>query len=434
VHALRNIFAVRTADPRRRTGLASEMARFLPLPPRSLASGWLVGLEDLRLSDPAPAGSAEAGLFIAEGQDLVEGWLRDQGSRGDYRRVHELCAGAAKRIASVPGDFGFVLLSDDGVTVVRSVTGLVPWYVFHSPDLIIVSTRLAWFHRVFPELPADVLTLATLSDGMTFIDQRTPIGGVHLVAAGHVERASTVRSPRSEAYWTPPEAPRRRPAETVHQEHAAELRRLLISGLERDLDPAGANLLAVSGGVDSSALGALIAGPAGRTVDSTVSILPELGNPSRPSLAPYVDTMLELLRPAKHWPLDLDATAWVELLAAAPRLAYPVAHPLLAFLPKIKAERDINVYVGGEMAETNMTNGATGSGGSWLSSRVRTAHTRCFDASTVGSPRTGRCVASWVFGARYRSASELFTTWCSAPTRSSTPCLRNAYFVRRSEA
>ena len=65
------------------------------------------------------------------------------------------------------------------------------------------------------------------------------------------------------------------PSPSPSPEHPRELRRILIETLSRDLDPEGRNLLMLSGGVDSSALGALAVGTVGRRLSSW-SMIPAL--------------------------------------------------------------------------------------------------------------------------------------------------------------
>jgi asparagine synthetase B (glutamine-hydrolysing) len=324
-----------------------------------------VGVDVLPLSEPDPATATQAGLFFAEGRDRVDTWLRGRGRDRDYRQVISLVSESPERMKEIPGDFGFALLRADGATIVRSVAGLVPWYVHHSSELLAVSTHMVGFHRVLPGMAIDHLVAAASIDGGTCPDRRTMLAGVSSLPTGHVASIDRDGRQRLVEYWGPPPTPRQYPGRAKFRDHAQELRRLLIEALSRDLDPEGGNLLALSGGVDSSSLGALAVGAAERRV-TTLSVLPEIGSSALAAEAPYVDTMLELLRPERSWSLNLCSTSWVEVLDRAPRLGYPVAHPILAFLPTVLAEEEIHVYVGGEFADRLLV-GPTALIDDWLS-------------------------------------------------------------------
>ena len=101
-------------------------------------------------------------MFFAEGEDLVVP-NGEQGRSAALLRLCELTDNAPTRLAELPGDVGFLLLSRTHGSVVRSAAGLVPWYIHRTTEFVAVSTRLAHFSRLLPNPPGiDALVHASL--------------------------------------------------------------------------------------------------------------------------------------------------------------------------------------------------------------------------------------------------------------------------------
>lgn len=238
--------------------------------------------------------------------------------------------------------------------MVRSCGGLVPFYLKQTGARRAVGTRLGDFVRYLPEEPVlDPLvnaiwstTWAIFPDGRTFLD------GVTILGRGHFAHFKVDGQVVTNKYWDP--RPKRSPYPTPAQaqEHAERLRSLLIAKLERDLDPKGGNLLALSGGVDSSSLAALIRGVVGYNL-STWSMLPRR---ERPDLIAeemsYIEPLAQQYGFERRWTVNFHERKYLDWWREAPRIVFYVLHPALSSLPGILQETPVRVLVGGEFADT----------------------------------------------------------------------------------
>jgi asparagine synthetase B (glutamine-hydrolysing) len=180
-----------------------------------------------------------------------------------------------------------------------------------------------------------------------FIDGRTFVEGVSILPrASHVELAPG-REPRQATYWDP------RPAAgtVLHPDpdRPRELRSLLVSALERDLDPRGGNLITLSGGVDSCSLAALAGGTLALPVSSW-SLIPSF-DPERSRELSYMDPIVRAASIAPALRRESSAERYARWLEEAPGLPCQVAHPALCDLPKVAAEHDVRVLFGGDFAD-----------------------------------------------------------------------------------
>jgi asparagine synthetase B (glutamine-hydrolysing) len=259
-------------------------------------------------------------------------------------------------MARHPGDISAILITDSGVTVMRSPCGLVPWYIHRGDDgLIVLSTRFVWFQRHLPcRFSFDAFAHALATDGISCIDRRTPLCRVEAVPVGHIVRINSAGiNPEAEKlirYWCPEDLtpPRRQPDDGA--ERGALLRQILIDRLSADLNPNGSNLLGLSGGVDSSCLGALAVGPAQRTVDA-FTFLPREDHPAFEEVNRFVRSISDVIRPGRHWRFPMTEQNSLESPQRSPSVGMPVPHPALSHLPAMVAEGDVVVYTGGEAAD-----------------------------------------------------------------------------------
>jgi asparagine synthetase B (glutamine-hydrolysing) len=270
-------------------------------------------------------------------------------------RLVDACFENPPGLRSFPGDFGFVAMDANGeVRVVRSCAGLVPWLVQHDHAGTVVSTRNAWFARLLPEAPGqDLLAHLALTDGVTLVDRRTPWRGVTAVRCGHVlvcPRGGTAREVR---YWNPVDNVPLFPVGPRKVEQAArDLRAALIESLDHGLSSDDVNLLGLSGGVDSSCLGALITQEVKRPVmaftffdESSPDDLRSLANVRFAALA------AEFTKPTHTWTSIFGHSSLMHLVEGSLRLGVPIGHPTLLALPAMAAERRIETFVGGELAD-----------------------------------------------------------------------------------
>lgn len=327
---LANLLAVHDPDPagldeiRRDLQQGGEFACVWPPAP-----GWIAA------AAPLPGGAPDDDLVrrqqfaFAEGRDLlVENSGQDPADA--LRRVAELADLHPDRLASLPGDFGFIRFRERGAaTVVRSCGGLVPFYLWREGERCAIATRLGDLVRYLPvEFRLDPLVNAiwAASWGL-FPEGRTFLAGVTLLERGHFARLDGQM--RRQPYWQPRPQRLAHPTPAQAREHAERLRALLIAKLARDLDPAGGNLLTLSGGVDSSSLGALAAGVVGREVWSW-SLLP---SQERPDLVQHEMAFIEPLARrygfTRRWAVHLHERLVLELWREASPIVFHILHPAL---------------------------------------------------------------------------------------------------------
>jgi asparagine synthetase B (glutamine-hydrolysing) len=312
------------------------------------APGWLVAQSAMPDSDADGERVRSLGFAFAEGRDRLEG---GQGLDA-LNRVAELADRAPHRLAELPGDFAFVRFQPHGAALaVRSCGGLVPIYLLPRGDrAFAVGTLLNYFPRFLPErFFPDALVTASWAriPPPAFIDDRTFVDGVSILPRGSYAELVPGRTPRIGRYWDPRpddgEVPEPSP------EHPRELRRILIETLERDLDSNGRNLLMLSGGVDSSALGALIAGTLGRGLSSW-SMIPAV-EPGRSRELSYIEPLVSRfgIQPARKHELTEELhRRWI---STAPGLPFQILHPALCDLPNLCAEEEVRVIVSGMFAD-----------------------------------------------------------------------------------
>ena len=341
-----NLFAVADSDPGFLDQIeerVSESGEFecvwRPVP------GWLAARATLPGGEPDGAAVRSRGFVFVEGRDRL-GHGRDL----DWLdRVGELCDRAPHRLAELPGDFGFVRFRPDGTALaVRSCGGLVPLYLHRRDgEGVAIGTRLNYFPRLLATrfLPDPLVNASWDRTPLIFIDGRTFVDGISILPrASHTELAPG-QAPRTGGYWDPrPDAvPESSP------EHPRELRRILIETLSRDLDPEGHNMLMLSGGVDSSALGALAAGTLGRSLSSW-SLIPA-AEPARCRDLSYIDPLVSRygIEPARKRELNEENhRRWI---TTAPGLPFQILHPALCDLPRVCAEQEVRVLMAGTFAD-----------------------------------------------------------------------------------
>jgi asparagine synthetase B (glutamine-hydrolysing) len=346
---LANLFAVADGDERVLARLEERMdaseefgAVWRP------ASGWVAAAAPLPGSEPDPEAVVSGGFAFMEGRDRLE---RGNGS-GWLERLAELCDRSPERLGELPGDFAFVRFRPDGSALaVRSAGGRVPLYLQRRDGGgLALGTLLGYFPRLLPGgLRPDPLVNASWARALTstFIGGRTFVEGISILPRGSHTELSPARPPRTGVHWDPRppagEPPRPSP------EHARELRRVLLETLDRELDPGGSNLLLFSGGVDSSALAALIGGTLGRGLSSW-SMLPG-SEPGYSIELSYIDPLVEQygIQPTHHRQLTEETHR--EWIAAAPGLPFQVLHPGLCDLPSVCEGQEVRVLVSGMFAD-----------------------------------------------------------------------------------
>jgi len=293
---------------------------------------------------------------------VLEGWPDLVRWQGSAEAGHAALARAVdqRRWTDVPGDVGFLHVAVDGTAVAaRAPAGRIPLYVHGFADGVVLSTRLDRLLCLRPEWPwqIDGLVLHNWA-GWTGVSPRgrTTIRGVSLVPQGHtVHLAPGDRIPRvPQRFWDPrPDAiPRRSDA----GEYGERLRALVVRHLEDELDPGGANLLALSGGVDSSTLAVAAHVLVGRRYQA-VSNVPV--NPVDRSLEErYLGIVARLAPPVGHvryaWTPEED----LRVFSDGPPVGLPVIHPVLLKLGELQRRMPSVAYFGGEWGDASCGAGA----------------------------------------------------------------------------
>jgi asparagine synthetase B (glutamine-hydrolysing) len=311
------------------------------------APGWVAAQAPLPESEPDDEAVHSWGFAFVEGRDRVQ----EFGGSGWLDRLTELADGSTRPLARLPGDFGFLRFRPDGSGLaVRSCGGLVPLYLHRgSQGRLAVGTRLNYFPRFLPThfRPDPLINACWERSSLQFIDQRTFVEGVSILPrASHTDLRGD-REAQTQIYWDP------RPGEGEEPEpdpeHPRELRRLLIDALTRGLDPDGRNLLMLSGGVDSSSLGALVAGTLDQRLSSWSMIPP--ADPERTRELSYIEPLVSGfgIEPAHVYEFTEDRhLRWIE---AAPGLPFQVLHPALCDLQNICAQQEVRVLLSGTFAD-----------------------------------------------------------------------------------
>jgi asparagine synthetase B (glutamine-hydrolysing) len=344
---LANLFAVADSDPEVLAGVERRLEAdagfervWRPAP------GWVAASAPLPDSAPEPDAVGAAGFAFAEGRDRLErgddpGWLD---------RLAELCDRAPERLGELPGDFGFIRFRPDGTALaVRSAGGRVPLYLHRGEaGRVAIGTLLDYFPRLLPgRFRPDPLVNASWARALTtcFIGGRTFVEDISVLPRGSHTELGSGGQPHTGVHWDP------RPDEPPQPspEHARELRRVLLEYLERELDPDGRNLVFFSGGVDSSALAALIGGTLGRHMSSW-SLLPA-ADPGYSIELSYIDPLVESygIRPADKRQYTEEAHR--DWIARAPGLPFQVLHPALCELPNVCAGQGVRTVVSGMFAD-----------------------------------------------------------------------------------
>jgi asparagine synthetase B (glutamine-hydrolysing) len=342
-----NLFAVADPDPvflDRMEGRLDASGEFEQV--WRPAPGWLAAQGALPESPPDGDAVRSRGMVFVEGRDRLErgrdlAWLD---------RVVELADRAPDRLAELPGDFGFVRFRPDGTALaVRSCGGLVPIYLYRRDSGgLALGTLLNYFPRFIPaRFHPDPLVNVSWLYSVTFIDGRTFVEGISILPrASHTELRAE-QAPQTGSYWDPRPDVGEEPEPSP--EHPRELREILIETISRDLDPQGRNLLWLSGGVDSSAVGALAAGTVGRHLSSWSTIPP--AEPERSRELSYIDPLISQfgIEPARK--LEFTEEQHRRWIAAAAGFPFQISNPALCDLPRVSAEQEVRVLMCGLFAD-----------------------------------------------------------------------------------
>jgi len=255
-------------------------------------------------------------------------------------------------LQSLPGDFTFACFgARDEAFFVRSAAGAAPWFLWSDDASVAVASRLGDLLRFIPAEPRlDRLANAVLC-GFWGVppDGRTPFEGVRLLENGSATRVPGTRRRSGSIWWRPPVAERPKPGDV--QARARALLDVLVGSLHAGTDADGANVVAVSGGLDSSILAWLSAFELKRDF-ATLTLVPNVARDLE-RVHSQTKTLFDAVggRAVRRWEFEVSPAARVDYLRhCRPEAAY-VGSPLLCVLEKVSREHPIRFYVGGEFCD-----------------------------------------------------------------------------------
>ncbi len=343
---LTNLFASAAADP----GAAADVEAGLKRTGkfdwvRQATGGWVIAGKDLPGGPSTHSQPKERkDVVFAEGFDRLTETEIDEAAR--------LMARCPERLSDVAGDFTLAHFGSDGrATVARSCGGQVPVYTWSDASGSGFSTLLsdaAHFRGDQPEL--DPLALATWLAWFTgFPHERTFLSGVRALKRGHCAVLRPRGGHRSVRYWFPVPSSLPPRIGRVAEDVARRFRQQVLGALKRQTDVGTGNLLTLSGGVDSSAIAALMRGVLGRPL-ATLSLVPPAER-TRPRELYFVDRIVEDFQAYPSFRFPLNGEERRGLLRMAPAVVHQPLHPALGALAAIKKNFPVTVLIGGEFAD-----------------------------------------------------------------------------------
>jgi asparagine synthetase B (glutamine-hydrolysing) len=347
LYPLSNVMVVLSADPKLIETVTQKMHASRDVEHVTRGVNFVVGRTDLPGRPSPPFVTSSGSVWFAEGHPEEP---------GKAKTCFDAAVDPSARISSLPGDAGFVAIHNDSVTVVRSRCGRVPWYTWRSPSgqqsTVVVSTRNVWIPKLLPLAfePDPIAHVGAGGDGV-FPDRRGYWKGTHVVRAGHRSTGTLGQDFVENCYWDPTQSTPERPVGPTRVGEAAhELRELLGTVLAADLDPAGNNLIGLSGGVDSSCLASLATHQLGIPL-AALTLSLHGGSPAAVKEAHYVKSIRDHVQPTRLWDICFSELEGVERCRDVTPLGIPIPHPTLQSLPAINREHQYTVVTGGELAD-----------------------------------------------------------------------------------
>lgn len=348
-----NLLAVRSEDPQFRARLLRQLRaenEFAEI--WEPAPGWIAAAALVPDSVPDDATARGLGLAFAEGrQHIADSQPNDPGTA--FRRLAELTDREPEKLAQMPGDFTFLRFRPDGsVSAVRACAGLVPIYWREHQAGLALSTRLEYLVRYLPVAnELDPLVNAMWMTGRAaFPEGRTFVRGIFALERATCMAFAPGGTTTKIRYWSPPQRELSVPSPAAIAEHVAGLRELVVRALATQLTPGEGNLLSLSGGVDSSTLGAVAGGIVGRKF----SCWSMLAAPEEEYLKErsYIDEIVQRFGVQRRWDMRLTKDARFRLMKSSPPIVFHVLLPVLCCLSELKREAPIKVIFGGEYADS----------------------------------------------------------------------------------
>ncbi len=245
--------------------------------------------------------------------------------------------------------FLFFPEGDDCVVAAHAVSGSAPIYYVTTREFALVATTLTAIRQRLAIRDLDPLVTAMwMSSNLFFPEGRTFLRDVKVVPRGHL---AVIRrgSVRLERFWKPTFSRAGVASRRRRQDLATHLREVIIGHLDRELPSDEPALLTLSGGVDSSALGAIATRTLGRSVATYTSFtrhtrLAKHDERFHRSIAAYA-------RFTGQWGAPRGVLTRIRLSRFAPKVAFPILHPALCALPILQQRTQFRTLFGGEWAD-----------------------------------------------------------------------------------
>ncbi len=351
IEPLTNVLVAQEPDAARGVALCARLRESGEFDSVAAQGAWVVALK--RLPDTIADDDTWRGhgFIFAEGRDLFG---PTGGSRQDRARDLATQVGTAPATMDRwPGDFTFFHLDGPDLTAVRSVAGRVPVYFWRSSGRWVLSTRFehAYLPAVRPaRLDPDPLCCAmALLDDCAFPGTRTPLLDVGQVPRAQFMRFTSDGESRRGAYWSPPQVESRLPTPDEERETIERFRNSLLDELGRQTHPTRPNLLAFSGGVDSSALAYLLHKPLARRL-WTVSMAQD-GKVARQHQLSYINPVLRDCGVEHAAFVTWDEDAFVAALGQPRHVRYPAFEGVLRVAAGRRWPEAPATLVGGDLGD-----------------------------------------------------------------------------------
>lgn len=341
IEPLSNVLIAQEPDAGRAAALCAVLRQSGEFDEAFTHSGCVIAVKRLPGSDADDGAVREHGLFFAEGRDVA--------SPGP---IVALVRNRPAELDSLPGDFTFFHADGHTLTAVRSVAGRVPVYFWQQAGRWVLSTRFehAYLPAVRPErLDPDPLCCAmALLEDHAFPGMRTPLRQVCQVPRAQFLRFTRDGAPTGGAYWQPPQVDPRVPSVNEERETVERFRGALLDELRRCTHPSRPNLLAFSGGVDSSAIAYLLRGLGRRLW--TVSMVASERGPRQHQLS-YINPVLRDCAVERGRFVTWDEGAFLAGLERPRHARYPAFEGILGTVAEPAWPEVPSTFVAGDLGD-----------------------------------------------------------------------------------
>lgn len=341
---LANAFVCSHDDPARHRGILERMRTCGAFTSVRVMDGWCVGETAFTDGPEQPDTAVEIGMLFVQAPPPL---LRSRPSIIDLR--DRLMRNPAS-LGVVDGDVGAVAVEPGAAHLMRPAAGRVPWYWWSDGVAHAAGTRLAYFYHLLGLEDTDSFVHARWGTGYVLPAGRAPLAGVNILKPGHVISLARDVASRAVRYWNPFAVECRQANAETTTELAAGLRQCLVEALERELLPGRGNMLAFSGGVDSSSVAALAVRAANRRI-ATFSLMPPMDDARWTPEAHFIDALTQDLGIATSVKVPLADQGWVDTHWNAPCVGMAVPHPSLGLLRGFVDDGQCAVLTGGELAD-----------------------------------------------------------------------------------